>query len=59
MNDVLCLAWSTKLASQVQHATFFSGHKMYMLHMIYPRMGVWDIIRKEIWALAIISMKEQ
>ncbi len=38
---------------------FFCGHKMYMLHMIYPRMGAWDIIRKEIWAHAIISMKQQ
>jgi hypothetical protein len=59
MNDVLCLASSTKLASQVQHATFYFGNKLYMLHMIYPMIGVWDIIKKEIWALAIDSMKEQ
>ncbi len=58
MNDVLCLAWLTKLASQVQHATFYFQNKLYMLHMIYPRMGVRDIIKKESWALAIDFMKQ-
>jgi hypothetical protein len=40
MNDVLCLAWLTKLASQVQHAIFLWTQNVHVTYDISKNGGV-------------------